>query len=147
MLPQQFSNPRPPEIIRKKKKKKKKKKSACKINENDLKIAWKCTLRQSSFKHFPGEAPGPPYKRETPLIHSPSRGLRRSIHAFGSQCHPPPPPRLQTFWVQSFYWQRLWWDFYFLWDHCAHPGFFEILTLLKPDTASQTTRCIWRYTI
>ena len=29
-----------------------KKKSACKINENDLKIAWKCTLRQSSFKNF-----------------------------------------------------------------------------------------------
>ena len=69
------------------------KKSACKINENDLKIAWNAlsgTLRQSSFKNFPGEAPGPPYKRGTPLILSPSRGLRRLIHAFGSQCTPPP---------------------------------------------------------
>ena len=85
MLPQRFSNPRLPEIVRKKK-------SDCKTNENDLKIAWKCTLRQSSFKNFPGRSPDPLIRGETPLILSPSRGLRRTIHAFGSQCPPPPPP-------------------------------------------------------
>ena len=56
----------------------KKKKSACKINENDLKIAWKCTLRV------------PPFEGPHLLILSPSRGLHRSIHALGSQCTPPP---------------------------------------------------------
>ena len=48
----------------------KKKKSACKIKENDLKIAWKCTLRQSNFKSFPGEAPRTPLMRG-PLLYSP----------------------------------------------------------------------------
>ena len=70
-----------------------KKKSACKINENGLKIAWKCTLRRSNFKNFPGEAPWTPFiRKEPPLILSPARGLRRSIHVFGSQCPPPTPP-------------------------------------------------------
>ena len=67
----------------------KKKKSACKINENGLKIAWKSL---SGIKIFRGRPPDPPYEGNPPLILSPSRSLHRSIHAFGSQCPPPPPP-------------------------------------------------------
>ena len=49
----------------------KKKKSVYKINENDLKIAWKCTLRQSNLKNFPGEDPRTPLIRGTLLLYSP----------------------------------------------------------------------------
>ena len=49
----------------------KKKKSVCKINENDLRIAWKCTLRQSNFKNFTGEDPRTPLIRGTLLLYSP----------------------------------------------------------------------------
>ena len=87
MLPQQFSNPRPPEIDRKEKK------SACKINENDLKIAWKCTLRKSNFKNFPGEAPRTPLMRANPLILSPlSRLTPLDTCLRQSMPTPPPPP-------------------------------------------------------
>ena len=73
-----------------------KKKSARKINENDLKIAWKCTLRQSSFKNFPGEAPGPPYKRRNPS-HTLPLSRRKPFDTCLRQSM---PPRLPTFWVQ-----------------------------------------------
>ena len=55
----------------------KKKKSACKIKENDLKIAWKCTLRQSNFKNFPD----PPYEGN-PLLYSPP------LAAYAVRCMP-----------------------------------------------------------
>ena len=92
MLPQQFSNPRLPEIVRKKK-------SACKINENDLKIAWKCTLRQSSFKNFPGRPPDPLIRGET-LSYSPPLAAYAARYMPSAVNAPPPHSRLQTFWVQ-----------------------------------------------
>ena len=74
-------------------------KSACKINENDSKIAWKCTLRQSSFKNFPwgggGGNPGPPYKRGNPLSYSPpvaAYAARYMLSAVNAQPPAPPPP-------------------------------------------------------
>ena len=65
----------------------KEKKSVYKINENDLKIAWKCTLRQSNFKNFQGEVPRTPLIRGTLLLYSrPFSRLPPLDHAFSSQC-------------------------------------------------------------
>ena len=85
-----------PSSFRKIARKVEKKKSACKINENDLKIAWKCTLRQSNFKNFPGEAPRTPLMRGTPSYTLPLSRLT-SLDTCLRQSM---PPRLQTFWVQ-----------------------------------------------
>ena len=68
----------------------KKKKSACKINENDLKIAWKCTLRLSNFKNFPGEDPRTPLMRGTPSYTLPLSRLT-SLDTCLRQSMPPPP--------------------------------------------------------
>ena len=47
-------------------------KLACKSTEIGMKIAWKRTLRQSNFKSFPGETPGPHlWEGVPPLILSP----------------------------------------------------------------------------
>ena len=78
------------------------KKSACKINENDLKIAWKCTLRQSSVKNFPGR-PRTLYKRGHPA-HTLLLSWLTPLDTM--------PPRLQTFWVQLWWWSYFTWNFY-----------------------------------
>ena len=95
MLPQPFSNPRPPEIVRKKK-------SACKINENDLKIAWNALSGNPVLKISRGRPPDPLIKGE-PLSYSPPLAARYMPSAVNALPHPPPPPRLQTFWVQPCY--------------------------------------------
>ena len=68
----------------------KKKKSACKINENDLKIAWKCTLRQSNFKNFPGEVPRTPLMRDPTFLYSPPLAAYTARYMPSAVNAPPP---------------------------------------------------------
>ena len=69
----------------------KQKKSACKINENDLKIVWKCTLRKSNFKNFPGEAPRTPHYESNPPYTLPLSRLTL-LDTCLRQSRPPPHP-------------------------------------------------------